>query len=81
MTLHARSVATAAGTHDDIFDTVVEGLIESGEIKVWKAQQLVSEIHAQAALSKDGEVSEGSSTRSAGYGKIILLGEHAVVFQ
>ncbi len=58
----------------------MEGLIESGEIKVWKAQQLVAEIQAQAALSKDGEVSEGSSTRSAGHGKIILLGEHAVVY-
>ncbi|MCH8477952.1 MAG: hydroxymethylglutaryl-CoA reductase, degradative, partial [Wenzhouxiangella sp.] len=39
MTLHARSVATAAGVPQEMFDTVVERLIASGEIKIWKAEE------------------------------------------
>jgi hydroxymethylglutaryl-CoA reductase len=34
MTLHARSVAASAGATPEIFDTVVNRLIESGEIKI-----------------------------------------------
>jgi hydroxymethylglutaryl-CoA reductase len=37
MTLHARSVAMAAGAPPEIFDRVVEELVDSGDIKVWKA--------------------------------------------
>ena len=44
MTLHARSVATAAGATPEIFDSVVEKLVESGEIKIWKAEELVSQL-------------------------------------
>lgn len=73
MTLHARSVASAAQVPEELFDTVVEALIESGEIKVWKAQEIVKNLARQSARP-------GSAERSSACGKIILLGEHAVVY-
>ncbi|NBB92677.1 MAG: hydroxymethylglutaryl-CoA reductase, degradative [Gammaproteobacteria bacterium] len=89
MTLHARSVATAAGTPPDLFDTVVERLIASGEIKIWKAEEIIAEVRAQAEPSTvrlpEAEGTERQDTLEgeklgAGHGKIILLGEHAVVY-
>ena len=44
MNLHARSVASSAGVSEEHFETVVERLIESGEIKVWKAQEIAKDI-------------------------------------
>ena len=77
MTLHARSVATAAGATPEIFDTVVERLVESGEIKVWRAHEVIDEIQAQLGR---GEGLEADAETAAGHGKIILFGEHAVVY-
>jgi len=78
MTLHARSVVKAAGTPPELFDEVLEALLRSGEIKVWKAQELVTEIQqskrAGAKLRQRTDAEMG-----VGYGKVILLGEHAVV--
>ncbi len=78
MTLHARSVAIAAGATPEIFDTVVERLIEGGDIKIWKAQEIVVQVRKQSRH----EPVETTSTapRSQGHGKVILLGEHAVVY-
>ncbi|MFK7913544.1 MAG: mevalonate kinase, partial [Pseudomonadales bacterium] len=73
MTLHARSVASTAEVPEEMFDLVVEALIESGEIKVWKAQEIVKNL-ARRALQPD------SADRSSACGKVILLGEHAVVY-
>ncbi len=73
MNLHARSVASSAGVSDEHFETVVEGLIESGEIKVWKAQEIAKNL-ARKIVQPD--VAE----RQAACGKIILLGEHSVVY-
>lgn len=73
MTLHARSVASSAGVPDALFDTVVEALIESGEIKVWKAREIVKNLSRQVARP-------GQAERSSAHGKVILLGEHAVVY-
>jgi len=79
MTLHARSVVKAAGTPAALFDRVLEELLRSGEIKVWKAQEILAELRDQdrgrapAARRSDAET-------GVGYGKIILLGEHAVVY-
>jgi hydroxymethylglutaryl-CoA reductase len=72
MRLHARSVATSAGTPDDRLDEVVERLVESGEIKAWKAKEIL-ERFAKSKPDSDG-------TMSTAAGKIILLGEHAVVY-
>jgi hydroxymethylglutaryl-CoA reductase len=74
MTLHARSVATTAGVPEGLFDTVVDALIESGDIKVWKAQELVKTLSSNKAAQTTDE------PRSAACGKVILLGEHAVVY-
>jgi hydroxymethylglutaryl-CoA reductase len=77
MTLHARSVATAAGATPEIFDTVVERLVESGEIKIWKARDVIDEVRVQLGRG----TAHGPDVESAaGHGKIILLGEHAVVY-
>ncbi|WP_318284979.1 hydroxymethylglutaryl-CoA reductase, degradative [Halomonas denitrificans] len=90
MTLHARSVVAAAGAPPEIFDTVVDRLIASGEIKIWKARELVGEL-ARKGLNErlEGGAERQDDNRpteldapamAAGHGKIILLGEHAVVY-
>lgn len=73
MNLHARSVAGTAGVPEEYFETVVENLIESGEIKVWKAQEIVRNLARHAVRPETSE-------RQSACGKIILLGEHAVVY-
>ena len=72
MRLHARSVAAAAGATDAQLDEVVEKLVASGEIKDWKAIEIleglqVSDVKADAAVASAA-------------GKLIVLGEHAVVY-
>ena len=79
MTLHARSVATAAGTPPEIFDTVVERLIEGGQIKIWRAREIAAEVQKQSVLPRR-DSRRKSEALAAGHGKIILLGEHAVVY-
>jgi hydroxymethylglutaryl-CoA reductase len=76
MTLHARSVTSAADVPNEVFDTVVEALIESGEIKVWKAKEIASQLHQNKApkLGPDKE------PRSSACGKVILFGEHSAVY-
>jgi hydroxymethylglutaryl-CoA reductase len=78
MTLHARSVAVSAGTPPELFDTVVERLLESGEIKIWKAQEILLQVRKQARAVADAQAQP--HPRAHGHGKIILLGEHAVVY-
>ena len=75
MTLHARSVAAAAGVPADRFDEVVEALIESAEIKVWKAREILARRRRPPA---PGTMAD--APRSSACGKAILLGEHAVVY-
>ncbi|HUO83168.1 MAG TPA: hydroxymethylglutaryl-CoA reductase, degradative [Gammaproteobacteria bacterium] len=79
MTLHARSVALAAGATPEMFESVVERLIECGEVKIWKAHEIVAELSRQKAqrLPQAAVEPEGCA---AGYGKVIFLGEHAVVY-
>ncbi|HHM23545.1 MAG TPA: hydroxymethylglutaryl-CoA reductase, degradative, partial [Bacteroidetes bacterium] len=77
MSLHARTVAAAAGAPEDLFDEVVDRLIQSGDIKVWKAQEIVQNLRARKAVP--GPAAKRKELPS-GYGKIILLGEHAVVY-
>jgi hydroxymethylglutaryl-CoA reductase len=82
MTLHARSVANAAGATPELYETVVERLIESGQIKIWKAQEIIAELESRAApgAAKSARSEEERAPRAAGHGKAILLGEHAVVY-
>lgn len=83
MTLHARTVANAADAPPHLFETVVEQLIESGEIKIWRAQEIVADLLAQQQASprrsRPPSVT-GEEPRANAHGKIILLGEHAVVY-
>ena len=76
MTLHARSVASAAGVPEELFDEVVERLIESGEVKVWKAEEVALQLTRKSAVAAPEE----AESRSSASGKVILLGEHAVVY-
>lgn len=81
MSLHARTVASAAGATPEIFDTVVERLINSGEIKVWKAREIVSTVNRQSHAAPDSARQAHSvEPLAAGHGKAILMGEHAVVY-
>ncbi|MDH3646655.1 MAG: hydroxymethylglutaryl-CoA reductase, degradative [Gammaproteobacteria bacterium] len=81
MTLHARSVVTAAEAPPEVFDTVVERLIESGTIKIWKARELVTEVVEQSSPGgTSGLKPLDAEGAKAGNGKIILLGEHSVVY-
>lgn len=82
MTLHARSVVTAAGASKEIFDEVLDRLIQSGVIKVWKAQELVAEIQEERKRERPGRKVKRTeeAQMGVGYGKAILLGEHAVVY-
>ena len=68
MRLHARSLAAAAGAKD--IEQVAEQLVASGEVKDWKARDIVAR-GGRSALPADA---------ASAAGKIILLGEHAVVY-
>ncbi|MEO7131739.1 MAG: hydroxymethylglutaryl-CoA reductase, degradative [Dermatophilaceae bacterium] len=100
MTLHARTVAAAAGAGADVFDTVIERLLDDGEIKVWKAKEILAELEQEKAsgatelgtaaygMAGAGQAEHGATGGKhvteddyvAGHGKVILLGEHAVVY-
>jgi len=78
MSLHARSVAAAAGASGEIFEQVVAGLIEGGDIKQWKASELIDSLQDPAEVAAGSPVE--NTTRGEAAGKVILLGEHAAVF-
>jgi hydroxymethylglutaryl-CoA reductase len=80
MTLHARSVVSAAGTPPELFDTVVERVVKSGEIKVWKAKELLDEVRIAAGREIASASALDDGKTGCGHGKIILFGEHAVVY-
>ena len=82
MTLHARSVVTAAGVPEELFDEVLDRVIQSGVIKVWKAQEIVNEVREERR-QQTGSTRKRTSREAAmgvGYGKVVILGEHAVVY-
>ena len=72
MKLHARSLAAAVGTPDEHFDDVVANLIDSGEIKRWKAEEILRQAVAPASSRK--------APNATAAGKVILFGEHAAVY-
>ena len=73
MTLHARNVVKAADAPHEIFDEVLEELIVSGEIKVWKAREIVQNLSKKEPIKIDNYDAVTS-------GKVILFGEHSVVY-
>ncbi len=74
MNLHARSVASTANVPDEYFNDVVDALIEEGDIKVWRAQDILRRL--RSTKTED----DTEHARSASCGKVILLGEHSVVY-
>jgi hydroxymethylglutaryl-CoA reductase len=72
MRLHARSIATAAGTPDDRLDEIVARLVASGDVKDWKAAEILSEL--------DDPITDERAVEATAAGKVILFGEHAVVY-
>ena len=80
MTLHARSVASAAGASPEVFDLVVENLIETGEIKIWKAKELIQSIEAKGIERSKDDLAADRDGFATAHAKVILLGEHSVVY-
>ncbi|MCC6375876.1 MAG: hydroxymethylglutaryl-CoA reductase, degradative [Microbacteriaceae bacterium] len=85
MRLHARSVAVAAGANEEEFEEVVELLVASGDIKVWKAKKIIESLKGGATATGTIDLKPITNSRpntaaNLGYGKIILLGEHSVVY-
>ncbi|HZW59907.1 MAG TPA: hydroxymethylglutaryl-CoA reductase, degradative, partial [Woeseiaceae bacterium] len=80
MSLHARSVAAAAGTPAELFDRVVNGLVESGEIKTWKADELIAACRTPRAQDPAVTGTDAGGAIGTACGKVILLGEHAAVY-
>ncbi len=72
MRMHARSVASTAGASAEHLDEVVDRMLECGEVKDWKAAEILAEM--RVALSRSDTVSATAA------GKVILFGEHAVVY-
>jgi hydroxymethylglutaryl-CoA reductase len=80
MTLHARSVVKAAGAPPELFDDVLEQVVRSGEIKVWKAEQVLEDLRETHGGKSRKSKNTTDAELGVGYGKVILLGEHAVVY-
>ena len=82
MTLHARSVVTAAGVPKALFDEVLDRLVLSNEIKVWKAKEIAAELGRKPThrYLHAGTMESEAGAMGVGYGKVVLLGEHAVVY-
>jgi hydroxymethylglutaryl-CoA reductase len=79
MTLHARSVVKAADVPAELFNDVLERVLQSGEIKVWKAREVLEQLRAAPRELHAGARAQPEPGVGVGHGKIILLGEHAVV--
>lgn len=77
MSLHARSVAVTAGAPKALFETVVSQLIEGGEITVTRAKEIIAEL---TGSNRKNDLKRKHHTTAMANGKVILLGEHAVVY-
>ena len=77
MKLHARSVALSAGIPEEYFSEVIKDMINSKEIKKWKAQELLEKKLSERNKIKPQDKKKIVGSASA---KFILLGEHAVVY-
>lgn len=82
----ARSVARAAKVPASSAASVPQGLRDSGSIKIPETRELAdslrvapAEVHERAAATRHDRP-EDSAAWSVGHGKIILLGEHSVVY-
>jgi hydroxymethylglutaryl-CoA reductase len=72
MRLHARSLVAATGVPADLFDEAVARLVAGGEISETRARAVAERLEAERALD--------DQPMGVAAGKVILLGEHAVVY-
>ncbi|HNP63546.1 MAG TPA: hydroxymethylglutaryl-CoA reductase, degradative [Woeseiaceae bacterium] len=72
MRMHARSVANSAGARPDQLGEVIDRMLASGEVKAWKAAEILAEMTPVVA--------SGDTASATAAGKLILFGEHAVVY-
>ena len=81
MSLHARSVAASLNIPQKYFDDVVREMINEGEVKSWKAKEILNNLKSSTKFrdSKKGKSFKDEVTGNAD-GKVILLGEHAAVY-
>lgn len=77
MRLHARSVVASAGVPETQSESVTAALVASGEITMTKAREI-----AEGALGEADGAADSSSRVGHGtaHGKVILIGEHAAVY-
>jgi hydroxymethylglutaryl-CoA reductase len=61
----------------EVFGSAFEELVESGEIEIWKTGEVIFPVRAEIGLPR---VVDDGAEMAAGHGKIILFGEHAVVY-
>jgi hydroxymethylglutaryl-CoA reductase len=80
MSLHARSVVQAAGAPDDIFENVVQELIKTKDIKIPKAKEIIQRLKSTKAKNQKQNSAPKAEELSTSFGKVILFGEHAVVY-
>ncbi len=72
MALHARSIVSSIGVPSDLFDEVLNELVSTSDINTSKAQEIFSR---KQTKHKNIEHYDAYA-----HGKIILTGEHAVVY-
>jgi hydroxymethylglutaryl-CoA reductase len=75
MALHARSVAVEAGATPGEVDAIVDEMVAEGTVKAWRARELI-EARRSAANVAPREL----LGKTAAAGKVIIAGEHAVVY-
>ena len=63
-----------------IGEGMLERLLRGGDIKVWQARQILEEIRTENRSGQMSVKHKSDAELGVGYGKVILLGEHAVVY-
>jgi hydroxymethylglutaryl-CoA reductase len=76
MRLHARSVAASVCTPPEYFEPLVDELVAGGDIKARVAKRLLDQLRG----SENPEENAPTTIQGTASGKVILLGEHAVVY-
>jgi hydroxymethylglutaryl-CoA reductase len=76
MSLHARSVALSIGTPAELVDQVAGELVQRGEVKVAAAERILK----QFRRAEREDSTEQLPVEAAAPGKVVLFGEHAVVY-
>jgi hydroxymethylglutaryl-CoA reductase len=70
----------AAGTPPELFDDVIELLVQNGDIKIWRAKEILEDMYKKPVEEEVYEKEKVEKQLPAGCGKVILLGEHSVVY-